>query len=124
MSGEHFIKKCKYCGTVMSQCRCPGEKRLELGVCQNCEDKNGVTVTHGSSERPTGYFDYYIHLSEKGNINIPMNIDTLARQIVEMNYGVHRFVCALVKAAEVANVKCYKHELIAALRKAVETYTI
>lgn len=35
MSG-HFIKRCTYCGVVISQCRCPGPRKLRRGVCADC----------------------------------------------------------------------------------------
>ena len=33
----HFIKKCRVCMTVISQCRCPGPKPIIMGVCDKCE---------------------------------------------------------------------------------------
>ena len=36
MSG-HFILKCKKCGAVMAQCRCPASnKEVRYGVCVKC----------------------------------------------------------------------------------------
>jgi len=36
---SHFIKKCKVCLTVMSQCRCMDcGKKVEWGVCEVCGD--------------------------------------------------------------------------------------
>lgn len=38
----HYIKKCRHCSVVLSQCRCPAaDKEVQLGECENCE---GVTV--------------------------------------------------------------------------------
>lgn len=36
---SHFIETCKYCGTVISQCRCPSpNKEKRVGVCNNCHE--------------------------------------------------------------------------------------
>ena len=34
----HFIEKCRDCDTVMSQCRCPGEKEVKWSQCGCIED--------------------------------------------------------------------------------------
>jgi hypothetical protein len=35
----HFIETCKYCDTVISQCRCPSpNKEKRVGVCNNCHE--------------------------------------------------------------------------------------
>lgn len=34
---SHFIKKCKVCQTVISQCRCPGPKTEIWEICANCK---------------------------------------------------------------------------------------
>jgi hypothetical protein len=36
-TGEHFIERCS-CGTVISQCRCPGPKaeRVTVNGCLTC----------------------------------------------------------------------------------------
>lgn len=36
-TGGHYKIICKYCQGVISQCRCPGPKHTEWGVCVNCE---------------------------------------------------------------------------------------
>ena len=36
----HYIELCKYCGDVVSQCRCPSkDKEVRYGVCNKCKDK-------------------------------------------------------------------------------------
>jgi len=36
----HFIKKCRLCSVVISQCRCPSlDKQLLFGICQECDDR-------------------------------------------------------------------------------------
>lgn len=37
--GDHYIKRCAYCGVTISQCRCPGPKREERGVCVECYNR-------------------------------------------------------------------------------------
>ena len=38
--GDHFIEKCKECGTVISQCRCMDQnKRVILNTCESCKEK-------------------------------------------------------------------------------------
>lgn len=37
---EHFIEKCKLCGAVINQCRCPSkDKEIRYGVCVACAKK-------------------------------------------------------------------------------------
>lgn len=39
MSG-HYVKYCKGCDKVMSQCRCPSKDKTVLyGLCEECEKK-------------------------------------------------------------------------------------
>lgn len=33
----HFVEKCKSCGIVISQCRCPGPKLVKHGLCDACK---------------------------------------------------------------------------------------
>lgn len=36
---SHFIETCKFCGTVISQCRCPSpDKTKRVGVCSKCKE--------------------------------------------------------------------------------------
>lgn len=36
----HYIEKCRECGTVVSQCRCPARDKVErLVTCENCKTK-------------------------------------------------------------------------------------
>lgn len=34
--GQHYRRKCRVCGDVYAQCRCPGPKRTEIGICPAC----------------------------------------------------------------------------------------
>ena len=35
----HFIKKCKYCSIILSQCRCfSDDKTIEYATCGNCTE--------------------------------------------------------------------------------------
>lgn len=37
---SHFIKKCKECGVVITQCRCfAHDKTVTYGLCEKCEAK-------------------------------------------------------------------------------------
>ena len=57
--GNHFIKYCRYCQTVISQCRCPSkEKTMSWGVCAGCETKE-IEVWHLTlpGESNNGYYD-------------------------------------------------------------------
>ena len=37
---RHFIKKCRLCAVVISQCRCPSlDKQSLFGICQKCDDR-------------------------------------------------------------------------------------
>ena len=39
----HFIKYCKVCGRVISQCRCMArDKETLYGICEECESKQEV----------------------------------------------------------------------------------
>ncbi len=43
---SHFIRKCKVCGVVVAQCRCPDRNKfVELVVCDNCIDKDTIDPT-------------------------------------------------------------------------------
>jgi len=36
----HFIEKCKLCGAVIAQCRCPSkDKAVRYGICKECKAK-------------------------------------------------------------------------------------
>jgi hypothetical protein len=49
MSAGHFIEKCKECGTVINQCRCPSkEKVITYNICSKCENK----IKNGFSSAP------------------------------------------------------------------------
>lgn len=38
---EHFIKKCTWCNSTISQCRCPStNKKVIFGTCEKCENKS------------------------------------------------------------------------------------
>ena len=38
---DHFLKICKLCNSVISQCRCPGPKTIQTGICDICtKDSN------------------------------------------------------------------------------------
>ena len=34
---SHYIKKCRTCERVISQCRCPGPKEIQWDVCKGCK---------------------------------------------------------------------------------------
>lgn len=37
---SHFIRKCKKCGDVIAQCRCPeGANNIEYGICDKCSQQ-------------------------------------------------------------------------------------
>lgn len=37
---SHFIEKCRMCGAVQAQCRCPSpEKVVRYVTCEKCRDK-------------------------------------------------------------------------------------
>ena len=36
---QHYIEKCGTCGTIISQCKCMGNKMVVLGTCENCAGK-------------------------------------------------------------------------------------
>lgn len=39
---EHFIEKCKECGKVIIQCRCPDpNKKVILSTCEDCKSGKG-----------------------------------------------------------------------------------
>lgn len=41
---SHFIKVCKLCEAVISQCRCPSEDKVkEYGICEKCANKEPKT---------------------------------------------------------------------------------
>jgi hypothetical protein len=43
---NHFIKYCRECQKVISQCRCPSkDKKVLWGVCRDCETKE-IEVWH------------------------------------------------------------------------------
>ena len=45
---EHFIMKCRYCGKIIAQCRCPDpNKTVEYGVCngEDCQELAGMNNT-------------------------------------------------------------------------------
>jgi len=33
----HFLKRCKVCGIVISQCRCRGHKTITWEICKVCK---------------------------------------------------------------------------------------
>ncbi len=40
--GNHFIKKCYRCKKVINQCRCPGPKKEEWGICKDCTKPHDI----------------------------------------------------------------------------------
>lgn len=36
MGVGHYVVKCTGCGTIISQCRCPGNKEQRTGICAEC----------------------------------------------------------------------------------------
>ena len=66
-----------------------------------------------------GYYNYYRHL-DKDPVSAPFNMDQIAEWAANQNYGTHRLVCALIRAA-------YKRfpdsELAKALEDVVEKFT-
>ena len=51
---SHYIKICKICGTVISQCRCMScEKTRQEGICKKCEERPESPV----DSRVTGMID-------------------------------------------------------------------
>jgi len=43
---SHFKEVCKYCGTLITQCRCPSkDKEIKYGVCATCKIKPKKMVT-------------------------------------------------------------------------------
>lgn len=65
------------------------------------------------------HFDTYKHLDSPAEIG--MSMDDIARQVVRSNYGLHRMVCALVKADEERRAE--PSPLVAALRDAAAQHT-
>ena len=54
--GNHFIRKCSECGTVICQCRCPSkDKTVEYAVCDECKAKEGKQK--GNNEATKYYLD-------------------------------------------------------------------
>lgn len=50
---NHFIKRCIKCKTVMAQCRCPGPKEEQWGICEEClEDAGGPGPETPKEELP------------------------------------------------------------------------
>ncbi len=57
---NHFIKKCRECGTIIAQCRCPGPgKTVELGVCEGGCKVAPVHFTAGSCRGEKCAMCYY-----------------------------------------------------------------
>lgn len=53
---SHFIETCKYCGTIISQCRCPSpDKEKRIGVCGKCheldKDAQNTQLPQGSNSK-------------------------------------------------------------------------
>jgi hypothetical protein len=46
---------------------------------------------------------FYDHLNETTPVTTEVNLDALALTLIESNYGVHRFLSALVRQAKIAN---------------------
>lgn len=92
---EHYIKHCAYCDTVISQCRCPGPKKLQYGVCAACYDKRKYQKTpdepfKGYSGADITYAqrlcevlnDYY----DGGNL-VDLNADVLINRVGSHVFG-------------------------------------
>ena len=43
----HFIEKCLFCGTIISQCRCMSkDKRIDYSICQQCKELETKKESH------------------------------------------------------------------------------
>lgn len=65
------------------------------------------------------YFNAYKHLNSESKVKI--SLEEIAPLVVQMNYGVHRLVCALVEEMEKNGER---DGLVKALKRAVEENTI
>ena len=53
---SHFIEVCKFCGDVITQCRCPDpNKEKRYGVCVNCAAQH-VNAADGAKAEPVCSF--------------------------------------------------------------------
>ncbi len=51
----HFIEKCKYCGVVISQCRCMDcNKETVMSVCGKCLEKYPNPPTPAPAQKEGG----------------------------------------------------------------------
>lgn len=41
----HFKKVCENCEKVIEQCRCPGDKTIQYGICDKCKEKGNFLKT-------------------------------------------------------------------------------
>jgi hypothetical protein len=51
----HFKRVCRICGKVIAQCRCPGPKALEMGLCDGCATSKPIIT-----EEPMNVTQKYI----------------------------------------------------------------
>lgn len=53
---SHFVKLCKFCGRMMSTCRCPSkDKAITVGVCPTCTKRlqDGETLNELTTDELT-----------------------------------------------------------------------
>lgn len=63
MNGGHFVIKCKECGAVIAQCRCPDpNKPVKYEVCEKC--KQGVKQPKSNLEKAMDYLTEKLKSSE------------------------------------------------------------
>jgi len=57
---SHFIEVCKYCGDVISQCRCPSpNKEKREGVCNRCKGRESNPDTQRHQGMAEGFRKTY-----------------------------------------------------------------
>ena len=50
----HFIEKCKYCETIVNQCRCPDlKKEIRFCTCFHCMERISPSVVEQSEPETT-----------------------------------------------------------------------
>lgn len=48
---SHFIEKCKHCGKVIRQCRCPDPAKITTyAVCERCKKLRPGAKTDGGND--------------------------------------------------------------------------
>lgn len=88
---SHFIKTCQFCKTIISQCRCPGPKVKEEGVCSNCEGKEDQDDTCASCGSHDCECDWNEEIRER---------DKKIEQLEESNKKLNKFFWDLVDDRE------------------------